>query len=75
MSNWIEIVEEGVVLYENDEVGCIRKLSDDAYLGLLPKVIKLGPFKDLEEAKRILVMVKADFNRVVEEYNLTLMGK
>jgi hypothetical protein len=75
MNKWNEIVEEGHVFYENDEVGCIQKLTDGIYLGMVPKVIKLGPFKDLEEAKKILLLAKADIDKLVEEYNLTLTGK
>jgi hypothetical protein len=75
MDNWVECSEEGTVFYVNDTLGSIQKVSEGAYVGLVPKVMKLGPFKNLEEAKRVIARAKLDIDKLLEEYNLTLAGK
>ena len=71
MSNWKEITEEGVVYYVNDELGNVMKVGD-MFVSMMPVVVKLGPFKTLEEAKASL-MNKQAVKNLIEEYNAKLL--
>ena len=75
MNNWVEVVDEGQIFYVNDSLGSIQKLTNDVYVALIPRVFKLGPFKTLEEAKKVMSLTKCDIDNILEEYNLTLIGK
>lgn len=68
---WKELIEEGVVWYVNDEVGNVQKLSNGQYVAMVPRVVKLGPFNSLEEAKQA-AMDKEGLSRIIETYNLNL---
>lgn len=50
-NGWKISIEDGVEYWVNDELGGITKLSDGAYVCLVPKVIKLGIFSSLEDAQ------------------------
>ena len=72
---WEEVTEEGRTFYVNDTLGSIQKVGDMAYVGLVPKVLKIGPFRNLEEAKAIMALAQRDIDKIMDEYNLTLSGK
>lgn len=54
MSKWVQVVEEGQVFWVNEELGNVYKAEEGMYLSLLPRVLKMGPFKTLEEAQLAL---------------------
>ena len=72
MSEWKEVAEEGQIIYVNEDYGNVVKLGDQMYLALLPKIIKLGPFTDLEHAKSALMWKTKDLDEVLEKFNDSL---
>ena len=70
---WKEHIEEGQVFYIHETLGNIQKLSSGQYVALIPKVIKLGAFDNLEEAQQAAAD-KAGLDRAVESYNLHLVN-
>ena len=68
---WKEIIEQGVVWYVNEEVGNIQKLANGQFVALVPKVVRLGPFNSLDEAKQA-VEDKQGLNQIIETYNINL---
>lgn len=54
MSQWQEVSEEGKTFYVNEELGNIVKITETTFIAMYPKIIKLGPFSSLEEAKEAL---------------------
>lgn len=73
MSDWKEVIEEGQVIYVNDEYGNIVKLGNESFLSLYPKIIKFGPFSDLEHAKSALIWQKEKLDNLLEEFNNTFV--
>lgn len=75
MSDWREVAEEGQIIYVHDEHGNIVKLGEQCFLALMPKVIKLGPFTDLEHAKSALTWKKKEIEALLEEFSRSLPGQ
>lgn len=74
MSEWKEIIEEGQVYYVNEMLGNIVKLpADDGFIVVYPKLIKLGPFKTLNDAKGILENKRNMIDNLVDQFNLDLI--
>lgn len=74
MSNWTEIVEEGQVFWVNNELGNVVKVDDKAYVAMLPKIIRLGPFETLEQAQKALEINKASLENVLASFNYDLVN-
>lgn len=74
MSEWREIIEEGVVYHVNEECGNIVTV-EDRYVAMLPKVCKLGPFNSLEEAKQVLSSEdnRQALDQMLDAFNQNLM--
>jgi len=53
MSGWESFTEEGVQWWIHEEYGNIMK-QGDVYIGMVPKVVKIGPFLELEKAQEAL---------------------
>ncbi len=68
MSNWVEMVEDGQVYYVNEDVGNILKVAESMYIAMMPKVLKLGPFSSLEDAKAAFDR-KKEIDDLVTQYN------
>jgi len=75
VNRWEEVTEEGHTFYVSDTLGSIQKVGNMAYIGLIPKVLKIGPFRNLDEAKAVMALAQRDIDKMMEEYNLTLSGK
>ena len=73
MNNWKEVVEEGSVIYVNEEVGNVVKTPDGKYVCMIPKVIKLGPFDTLDVAQSV-AEDKENLERNLENFNLNLVN-
>ena len=74
MSNWVELEEEGQIYYLNEDVGNIIKIGESMYVSCIPKVIRLGPFGSLEEAKAAFDN-KKEIDDTLTELNSKLMRK
>lgn len=68
MSDWVEKVEDGLVFYVNDEVGNVVKTPEGLFISMIPKVIRLGPFETLEQAKQAFEN-KAVLEQMLDQYN------
>lgn len=73
MSDWVEVIEDGVVLYVNEEYGQVMKLTDGAYIAMAPKVVKLGPFETAEAAQQAIVKNSALINEMLDTFNHQLV--
>ncbi len=69
---WKEHLEEGVVWYVHEKLGNIQKTVDGKFVVMAPRVFKLGPFDNVEEAKQA-AEDKDGLNRAIDNYNLSLV--
>ena len=74
MSEWQETIEDGKVYWVNDEHGNVLKLADGVYIGLMPRVLKLGPFLTVEQAQRALENNKIAVDNLIENFNQEMAG-
>jgi hypothetical protein len=74
MSDWQEVVEEGVIFWVHQELGNVQKMPDGKYVALMPKIIKLGPFETIEQAQQTLSANKDSIDKLVENYNNSLLN-
>lgn len=65
MAEWKKVQEDGQEFYINEELGNVIK-AGDKYISLFPKMLKIGPFKNLDEAQRALVRA----SEMIEEFEL-----
>jgi hypothetical protein len=68
---WKQVIEDGCVVWVNEQVGNVMKLPDGSYVAMVPKVIKLGPFDTLEKAQKSAEN-KESLKLAIENYNLSL---
>jgi len=73
MSDWQEVDEEGKTYFIHEKYGNILKLSDDSFISMKAKILKLGPFKNADQAKQVLETVDEKINQLVEILNQDLM--
>lgn len=71
--DWKEVVEDGQEWFVHEEHGNIVKLGEDSYVAMLPRVVKLGPFSSLENAKSALVWKREELDAVLEDLNRKLV--
>lgn len=69
MSDWQQVEEDGATYYVHKEFGNVIKLSETAYVAMVPRIIKLGPFKTLEEAQQTIVTCKTKIDTAFETLN------
>lgn len=69
---WKEHIEEGVVWYIHEKLGNIQKTVDGKYVIMAPRVFRLGPFDNLEEAQKAAEDTSG-LNRAIDNYNLGLV--
>lgn len=69
MTEWKEVIEEGVVYYVNNALGNVMKVDENSYVALLPKVIRLGPFENLQQAQQALEINKAALENILTAFN------
>lgn len=68
---WKEHIEEGQIFYVHEQLGNIQKITGGQFVSMVPKIVRLGPFDTLEEAKQA-VEDKEGLNRAIDNYNLHL---
>lgn len=72
MSNWKKTEDEGITYYVNEDIGNIIKV-DDAYVVMIPKILKFGPFKTLKEAKDAAENKQEGLAVLLEQFNADLI--
>ena len=72
MSDWEKVEENGETYWINEECGNIMKVSN-VYVSFYPKIIKLGPFKTLEQAKDSLECKAHEVDKYIEDFNIKLI--
>jgi hypothetical protein len=70
--SWEISDEDGVTFYLHEEYGNILRIDENTYMAFMPKVIKLGPFNSLDDAKRILTTKREDLDVVIENFATTV---
>lgn len=75
MSGWEKVEENNQTFWVSEEHGNVYKLSDGAYIAMLPKVLKFGTFKTPEEAQKVLETCKEKLDQILELYNQELTNK
>ena len=73
MSEWKEVIEDGQVFYISEKFGNVQKLGDKVFLSFIPKVVKLGPFETLEQAKKAAELNQNTLNQLLDEFNHSLV--
>jgi hypothetical protein len=74
MGNWTEIVEEGQVFWVHSELGNVLKAGEGVYIAMMPKVIRLGPFETLDQAKLVLSQNKKTVDETLDKLNDNLIS-
>jgi len=72
MSDWQQVEEDGATYYVHKEFGNVIKLSETAYVAMIPRIVKVGPFKTLEEAQQLVVTCKEKVDASFELLNQEL---
>jgi hypothetical protein len=67
--DWKEVVEDEQVWFVHEEHGNIIQVGENSYIAMFPKVVRLGPFSSLENAKSALVWKKQEVDVMIEEFN------
>ena len=68
---WNESKAEGKTFWESD-YGTIFKTPEGQFIAGVPRIIKLGPFDNIEEAKKFAEDSEGNINRMLENYNLEI---
>jgi len=74
MDDWNEMTVEGSTMWVSDTHGTIMKTPNGQYVAMVPKVIRVGPFTDLDPAKSACEDT-TKLNQVLDEYNLEVIRK
>lgn len=74
MDEWEVVQEDGQECYVSSKYGSIFKLEDGTYLTLIPKIFRLGPFKDLEAAKRTAISNQKSLDELSKNFNVDLLN-
>jgi len=70
---WKKIEEDGLIFYINNEYGNIAELSENSFIVIMPKAVKLGPFESLDQAKQIMVQNKKSLDELIDNFNDSIM--
>lgn len=73
MSNWERVEEEGNVFWVDEDHGNVFQQGPEAYVALMPKILKLGPFKTLEQAQTVLENYKQRISEAVDIANAEIL--
>ncbi len=68
---WNEIIVEGKLMWQSDH-GTVFKTPDGKFVSGVPRVVKLGPFDTVEEAKQAAEDGDGNLDRAIENFNLSL---
>lgn len=74
MSDWEMVIEDGHVFWVHDHLGNIQQTANEKYYSYLPKVVRLGPFNSLGEAKFAIVNNKAALDKLIEDFNESVVS-
>jgi hypothetical protein len=74
MDNWNHIKESGNDFWINESVGNIVKLNNGTFKAMLPKIIELGPFSSLEEAKQAIANNINNLELYLQQFNNSLIN-
>ena len=79
MNKWTHLTENGQDFWVNEKIGNIVKASDtsagtDYFVAMIPKVVKLGPFETLEEAKQAAEQNVERLQEWARQFNEAYMG-
>lgn len=75
MNKWEKVVEEGMEIWVHEELGNIYKAGEGNFVAMLPKVLKFGPFKTVEEAQALLENKRQEMNQAFDLLNEQLLGR
>jgi len=73
-NEWQKVTEDGREFWVNEKLGNIVKLAEDQFVCLYPKIIKLGPFKTIEEAQNVLESKGKALENLLDSFNADLIN-
>ncbi|MBI2449290.1 hypothetical protein HYV49_03255 [Candidatus Pacearchaeota archaeon] len=73
-NEWQVVEENGQEYHIHEKYGNIVKIEDGSYLVLIPKIFRLGPFKELEMAKRTAISNQRSLDELAKNFNGDLMN-
>jgi hypothetical protein len=74
VATWEKVEEDGNTFWVHMDHGNVFKQSETSYIAMVPKVVKFGPFKTLEEAQKVLETCKQDVSQALDILNDKLIG-
>ena len=63
---WERFEENGMQHWEHPSLGFVRKV-DNKFVVFYPRIVKVGPFDDLEKAKMMLEDYRGAIDNVIEQ--------
>lgn len=73
-NGWEQVNEDGGTFWVHNDHGNVFKQTDSSYIAMVPKVFKLGPFKTLEEAQKVLETCKQEISQAIDVVNERLVN-
>ena len=74
MSEWKETFEDGSRWWVHDTHGNVLEFEDGSYIGMLPMIVKLGPFETPEQAQEALINNRTSLSEVLLNFNQHLVA-
>lgn len=77
MSNWEKVVEDGLEIWVNEDLGNVYRLPNGEFVAMIPKVISIGKFATPEEAQKTLESpnFKVELSKVLDNFNEEIITK
>lgn len=69
MSNWEKVVEDGMEIWVNEDLGNVYKLPNGEFIAMIPKILKFGPFKSVEDGKKFVETKKQELSQALDLLN------
>ncbi len=69
MSKWEKVVEDGMEIWVNEELGNVYKLPNGEFVAMIPKILKFGPFKSVEDGQQFVETKKQELSQALDLLN------
>ena len=73
-AEWKHVVENETNYWINEDIGNIMQTKEKAFIVLCPKVIKLGPFSNVEDAQQAIESNQKKIDELLDGFNLELLN-
>lgn len=73
MSNWEKVVEDGLEIWVNEDLGNVYRLPTGEFVAMIPKILKFGPFKTTEQGQAFVESKKQEIEQALDVLNEKLV--